>query len=408
MANETATTTTETTPRLSAILGRIQIGISVIAAIFLSGVVVAHAFIYFGHYANNVGVIGAVDRGGPPIALFLMTGAGYINFYFMWRYVRRKERYDVHSDLKTHAPDIPYALSRLGCLSYLSPLLLAASLLATVVTGAPSSSGGFFGLFGGPAPSPTATPHPTATPTPVPTIGFTVTGSQTSWDCNKSGREITPASLVLDNSASNVSVSWTATAREIAGSNPWASVKPDHGTIPAGQNTTTQLAPSPSDCAFASPAGTPYHLDLTLDGGRAGSSTSTFTYTVNGVVRLAFSIKPTQYPAQATVNCFITPVPLNAVDITLDNTGSNVDVQWQVAFVETLPGGQTPWGSASQSSGAISAGKSATVTITPNANACSLSNPNGTPTPIHARFTLISGGSGTYTFTYLLEQQVIG
>jgi hypothetical protein len=55
--------------------------------------------------------------------------------------------------------------------------------------------------------------------------------------------------------------------------------------------------------------------------------------------------------------------------VTLDNTGSTVAVDWQISISDTDPAGNV-WATASQISGTVPAGQSATVTITPISTLC--------------------------------------
>ncbi len=394
MANNTTNAGNQMSPSLPALLGRLQIILVVIAAVILSAVVAAHGLIFLWH-VPNLGLVALLNQAGPAIGLLLMTLASYLNYYGTWRVARRKDKYDVHEDLKSHAADIPYALSRLGCTSILSTMLLAAALVATGLTYAPQP----FGFLGIDNPTtqvkPTPTPTPRPTPTPVPTLSVALSTAQASWDCNTDGRAIAQVGLTLDNSASNVTASWTATPREmmvgLSSPIPWAAVNPNQGRMPAGQTQTLALTPTSSDCLDASPAGTPYHLDVALDGGAAGRSTLTFTYTITGLRRVAFKLNPTQYPATGSWYCPPTPP---AVAITLDNMGSNVDVGWKVTMRETIPSTTTHWATVDLSQGTVSAGKTSQITLTPNPRTCAYS------ASWHADVSLTSGGSGTQTFTY--------
>jgi hypothetical protein len=397
--------TTKTGVKLPALVGRVGLGSTYLAAVLLGGVILANLFL-FASRSSAPGWLALFVDATPPIALLLTTLASYINYYGTWRILRQKDEYEAGSDLKSHAADIPGALQglpadlarRLGCNALLSVTLLAASLVITGLTLAPPP----FDLLGVPLGSTASTQASIKpTPTPVPVLSFALSPAQSTWDCNTNGREIAPVSLTLDNSASNVDATWTAAARETLGAGttaqrPWADVTPSQGTVKAGQTQTITISPSSNTCTLSSPAGTAYHVDFTLSGGAAGSSTATFTETIAGLRRVNFAIKPTQYPPTGPYNCNQGTPP--AVAITLDNTGSNVDVGWTLKMRETLNNPtNTPWASTSQSSGTIAVGKTASVTITPNPNSCPAS---GSEMTYHADISLTNGGSGTYTFAY--------
>jgi len=404
-------TTTTTRVKLPALVGRVGLGSTYLAAVLLIGVIVANLYL-FGSRPPAPGWLALLVDATPPIALLLSTLASYINYYGTWRILRQKDVYEAGSDLKSHAADIPGALQglpadlarRLGCTALLSVALLAASLVTTGLTLAPPP----FDVLGVPLGSTASTQAKVKpTPTPVPTFRLALNPAQGAWDCNTNGREIAPVSLVLDNSASNVDATWTAAARETLGAGTtaqrqWADITPSQGAVKAGQTQTITISPSTNTCNLASPAGTPYHVDFNLSGGAAGSSTATFTDTIAGLKRVNFTIKPTQYPPTGAWSCTQTPPP---VTITLDNTGSNVDVGWKVTMRETIPRTTTPWATVDQSQGTVSAGKTAQIKLTPNPSTCTYSSLNGTPW--HADVSLTSGGSGTQTFTYTIAS-VIG
>ncbi len=391
--------------QLPALIGRLGLGSTYVAALLLISLIAVNLYLLSPGHATP-GWLALFADATPPIALLLSTLASYINYYGTWRILRRKDEYDVRGDLKSHAADIPGALQglpadlarRLGCSSLISITLLAASLVTTGLTLAPPP----FRVLGVALGSNTTTQAtPTPTPTPAPTLSVVLSPAQGTWDCNTNGREIAPVSLVLDNSASNVDATWTAAARETLGQGSgvfsWASVKPNQGTVPAGKQESITIAPSAAVCGFASPAGTPYHVDIAVNGGAAGNSTATFTDTIAGLRRVNFTIKPTQYPATGSWSCTQPPPP---VTITLDNTGSNVDIGWKVTMRETFFQTTTPWATVDQSQGTVSAGKTAQIKLTPNPSTCTYSSPGGMPW--HADVSLTSGGSGTQTFTYTI------
>jgi hypothetical protein len=103
-----------------------------------------------------------------------------------------------------------------------------------------------------------------------------------------------------------------------------------------------------------------------------------------------FSASPTGFK-QA---CDGTLGQLSTLKVTLDNTGSNVDVGYQVINIGTSPNGKEPWAAASPASGTVAAGKSASLTLTPVKDLCTQFK-DGTPVSFTASIKLTSGGTGT-------------
>jgi hypothetical protein len=418
MADETTQpiVTTATGAKVPAVIGHLGLGATYCAAALLTGLIAANLYLFAPGHATPGWLALFVDA-APPVALLLSTLASYINYFGTWRILRHHDEYSAGTDLKSHAADIPAALQglptelarRLGCGTVISVALLGASLLTTGLTLAPPPFH-FLGVTSGPAaqatptPTPTPTPAPSPTPTPVPTLSVALNPAQSTWDCNTGGRSITPVSLTLDNSASNVDAQWTATPREILGAGttaqrPWAGVKPNQGIVPAGQSATIAISPSSNTCVLASPTGTPYHVDIALSGGSAGSSTATFTETITGLRRVSFALKP----AQASGVCATTSTQLQPVTVTLDNSGSNVDVGWKATIKEQVgQNGQNPWASVKANQGTVPAGQTTQITITPANNVCSTLPPSGSAS-YHVDITLTSGGNGTNTFTYTVS-----
>ncbi len=252
--------------KLPALIGRLGLAATYLAAVLLLGILAGNLYLLVPGHATFAWLPLFLDA-TPPLALLLGMLASYINYYGAWRILRRKDEYDVRSDLKSHAADIPAALQglpadlarRLGCTMLLSMAVFATALVATGLTFAPPP----FQILGI-ATSPTPTPSPTATPI---VVKFALSPAQSSWDCNVSGRAIAPVNVALDNTGSNLPVSWTLAVRETLGNKtPWATASPRQGTVPAGQRAALRITPSDSVCAFASPAGTDYHADFTLAG----------------------------------------------------------------------------------------------------------------------------------------------
>jgi hypothetical protein len=131
---------------------------------------------------------------------------------------------------------------------------------------------------GGPTAPPTAKPTaaPTAPPKPKPTappvvVAFTVGPSQVSGDC-KTGP--VPFQLKLDNSGSNVSVSWSigfTSSPDVKGD--WGSASPSSGTVAAGATVVVDITPLKSLCPLQSQ--TDYELKVIF--GSGGSTVVTYT-----------------------------------------------------------------------------------------------------------------------------------
>jgi len=396
-------------PAISAGLG---LAATYAAGVLLLGVLAVNLYLLLPDHVTPSWLALVVDA-APPLALLLSTLGSYINYYGTWRILRRKDEYSAGSDLKSHAADLPGALQslpadlarRMGCNSLLAAGLLAISLVATGLTLAPPPLR-LLGIANTPTGQVAPSPTPTPTPTPTPLVlNVALRPTLNAWDCNVQGEHIGSAMLIVDNTGSTVDVGWTATQRETIGVNPpvsWASAQPSQGTVKAGQTQTITISPSTSVCSAANPLGTDYHADLGLTSA-AGHASATFTYTIKGTVHVAFRLTPAQYPATGYWYCSQFPP---TVTVTLDNTGSNVDVAWSVKMREVFPP-TTPWAAVNQSQGTVAAGRTAQITITPDVSICRESvYPPGTPW--HADVSLTSGGSGAYTFTYTIAEQVIG
>ncbi len=109
-----------------------------------------------------------------------------------------------------------------------------------------------------------------------------------------------------------------------------------------------------------------------------------------------FFIRPTSQKDQCVQGNTAPPV-----SYTLDNTGSNVAVGWNVTFT-AAPNFPDPWGTANATSGIIPAGKTATLTITPvnlpsGASTCASAVFGGST--LDAVVTLTKGSSGSTTIS---------
>jgi|GEM_PF-2483085 len=99
-----------------------------------------------------------------------------------------------------------------------------------------------------PTPTPTPSPTPTPTPTPAPVINFIVMPTALSQSCSGSP-PVQPFTITLDNTGSNVPVSWmiTITDQDPA-MNTWATPSAWNGTVPAGQSATVTISPISTLC----------------------------------------------------------------------------------------------------------------------------------------------------------------
>jgi hypothetical protein len=140
-------------------------------------------------------------------------------------------------------------------------------------------------------------------------------------------------------------------------------------------------------------------VDIALSGGSTGNSTATFTDTITGLRRVSFALNPAQYTPNPGQQCNFFASILPPVNVTLDNTGSNVDVGWKVTITDK-DGPGSVWATAKPTSGTIPAGKTAQITITPANDVCGKPIPQSFAASYHAIVTLTTGGTGSFTFTY--------
>lgn len=166
------------------------------------------------------------------------------------------------------------------------------AILAALITGGIGVANGQirlpFGLIGSAATAtftPTDTPTPTLTPTPLPLISFTSTLSGPAVDtnsgiwaqtCVNSKTTLENTTLTLDNTGSNVPISWQisftsdpaanlssdqiwATANDTSVDNPISS-----GTTAAGALTTLTITPAPQLCTWLPAASVPSPINLTV------------------------------------------------------------------------------------------------------------------------------------------------
>lgn len=324
--------------RTSQLLGWLGIYATYVAAAVLTLVIIGDLAVLVGH-VRVTGWLGPLLGLGPVVALQLSTLASYINYYGVWRVARHKDEYDAGQDLKSHAADIPQAAQallagRAGCLPFASVALLLCSLLALGVAAAPPATP-FVGPLGalsrslgvvgfdapptGPAPTatsavalvtatppaaatasattasgPTATPQPgsTATATPVPVIAFTISPTTATYDCN-AGAIVPPASVTLDNTKSNMPVTWKVTGimtvtNSVGATVPWATLSPSSGSVVAGGVEAIKLVPYSADSTICQSSNAlnlgGRRWSVTISPTDAPNQAQTFTYTVYGYI----------------------------------------------------------------------------------------------------------------------------
>ena len=197
----------------------------------------------------------------------------------------------------------------------LTTALLLLLLVAVVAIGAIKSRAGASAPLALSQPSPTLAPttFPSATSTDVPTVGSTSVPTSSPVPAPTEQRAPTP----------------TATKRP----QPTATATPYPSATPTSTSTPT---PSPTATPTPSPTSTPTPIFNVI-------------------------ISPTGFSQTCPT--------LSALIVTIDNSGSNVDVTWQVSITDTDPMNNV-WATASQTSGTVLAGQSASVTITPSSTLC--------------------------------------
>jgi hypothetical protein len=146
--------------------------------------------------------------------------------------------------------------------------------------------------------------------------------------------------------------------------------------------------------------------NLVLDGSAssptAPTPTPTGTVPPTPVPHVAFAMKPTS--AEQTCQSSFTVLP--AITVTLDNTGSNVSVDWKVSISETIGKSGVVWASAAPTSGSVAAGQTAQLVITPASAICSLSQSVAPDATYHV---VIGYGAGQQlTFSDLVHSPIPG
>jgi hypothetical protein len=143
-----------------------------------------------------------------------------------------------------------------------------------------------YGSLGGATPTPpvdaTPTPRTGSTPTtlPIPLITFTGTPLTLIQDCGASTKPVTSFTVTLDNTGSNVSVSWqVATITETVGKSGhiWSSASPVSGTVPEGGVATLTISPESSICIDSQSIVPDATYHVTVKFSPAGSSSGSVT-----------------------------------------------------------------------------------------------------------------------------------
>ena len=248
--------------------------------------------------------------------------------------------------------------------------------------------------------SPTPSPSPTITPTvtPMPSPSSTVTpilhgklaiSSGTLVLGNYCGDPFSGVKLTLSNRGDGT-LTWQP--RSTGG----ITFSPAGGRLNAGASVSVAVSGTKSNTA----------LTITwLDGGRGNPRTQTIALSCVPKV-VTFSTSPSTY----FWDCPSKGYSVGPITLTLDNTGSNTAVGWQISARESPnQGPSVPWATFSAVSGTVAAGGTATVIIYPYTDdsdgpTLTLCNQTTGLADYHADLTLTSGGSGSFTFTYTINR----
>jgi hypothetical protein len=275
----------------------------------------------------------------------------------------------------------------------------------------------------GATPSPTLTDTPTVSPTVTPTVTppvkptvtppvkppvkptITPTATYTATPTLHGNLALSPGALALGSfcgdAFSGASITLANTGNGLLTWQPPSgggiTLSPAGGQLSAGSSVSVGLSGTKSNTSFA----------ITwLDGGQGSPKTQAVSLScVTKVVNFKIT-PPTNYFA-----CGLLSPPVPNLVLTLDNTGSNVAVGWQITAREA-PDRLNPnpnnikWAYFDAVGGSVPAGKTAQVTIKPyywsdSDNLCWWTSPSDVP--YHAVVTLTSGGAGTFTFTYTVR-----
>jgi hypothetical protein len=107
-----------------------------------------------------------------------------------------------------------------------------------------------------PTPTTPATTPPGTTPGTTPTtphIALALRPTSVEQNCQSASTTLPAITLALDNSASNVAVTWTASISETIGGSgtTWASASPTGGSIPAGATEHITIIPASNICTLS-------------------------------------------------------------------------------------------------------------------------------------------------------------
>ncbi len=231
---------------------------------------------------------------------------------------------------------------------------------------------------------------------PPPAVNnFRLGTSSVAQDCNQSN-PLPAFNITLDNTQSNTAVNWSI------GGTKWETASPSAGTIPAGKTATLTITPNAQLCTTLGPGTQATTFQATISGTGAGQTkTLTLADKVTPIrAVLNFSVSP----LVVSQNCGQT-FPAPAFSVVLNNTQSNVAVNWQISITQTDPAGNI-WATASPTSGTVNAGARAVLTITPffssaNVNLCNDLPANGQTFAFTAviKYTASSGQGGSITIT---------
>jgi serine/threonine protein kinase len=237
-------------------------------------------------------------------------------------------------------------------------------------------------------------PQPTSTNTPIPPLlhGNLVINPTALALGNFCGQPLSGVGITLSNTG-NGSLTWS-----LQGGSGF-NLSPTSGQLNAGASLPVAVSGTKSNTSFKIGW---------LDGGQGTTNTVTATVTCTSPV-VNFFINPTS----TSYDCNANPgVPAPSTIFTLDNTGSNIDVGWQITvndppnFVRFFG---VDWASLSATQGTVAAGSSIPITLLPYTNSTTgggVCTSEGTIPPSAypwtVTVTLTSGGSGSYTFTYYI------
>ena len=201
-----------------------------------------------------------------------------------------------------------------------------------------------------PTPTPTPPPIPTPTPTPPPIPAHLSVGPTGTTSVNCFGSSVAYPKITIGNTGGKT-MNWSASTT-VSG----ASLSSGSGLVAPGGSQQVSVSQG-------GPTSTATNVNISSNGGSATVSFTCIPPVVN------FNIHPTQ----ASWNCQTQGQP-PAVAVTLDNTGSNVAVNWSAAAENPYAG--APLSITSATSGTIPATSAGQMTVTPN-NTVDFGSPEG-------------------------------